>query len=424
MQKKLIALAVAGLASTAAFAQTNVTIYGIVDYGYAYRFDARGLDATTNLLTNVGKPNSASQFNSGQQSGNRLGFKGTEDLGNGLKAVFLLEQGYQLDTGASASASSFYNRQAYVGLSGGFGTVVGGRLYTPHYTFVSGLDPFGAGTVGRYNNVYSIGASAVSGSAFGNLTDPVRVDNALAYISPSFGGFTVTAAMSNNASGDDSNSNNAQNNSVYALLGQYTGGAFTIGANYHYIAGGSSVSSSPTTTATLPLSATNPSLNTAGDTLTWTGVRLATPTVWNSNPINNVQNFTLGGSYDFKVAKVMALYSWNNIDFDPLGGKDIALNNYMLGATVPFGKFTGKGSYIYSDGNTAAGGDAQQLALGLDYNLSKRTNLYSAYSWIDNSDKRINGVGDASNSGSYSSGNGYPGGVWQQGFQVGVRHMF
>jgi predicted porin len=423
MQKKLIALAVAGLASTAAFAQTNVTIYGLVDYGYAYRFDARGLDSLVNGIS-ANKPNSASQLNGGQQSGNRLGFKGTEDLGNGLKAVFLLEQGYQLDTGASASASSFYNRQAYVGLSGGFGTVVGGRLYTPHYTFVSGLDPFGAGTVGRYNNVYSIGASAVSGSAFGNLTDPVRVDNALAYISPSFGGFTVTAAMSNNASGDDSNSNNAQNNSVYALLGQYTGGAFTIGANYHYIAGGSSVSSSPTTTATLPLSATNPSLNTAGDTLTWTGVRLATPTVWNSNPINNVQNFTLGGSYDFKVAKVMALYSWNNIDFDPLGGKDIALNNYMLGATVPFGKFTGKGSYIYSDGNTAAGGDAQQLALGLDYNLSKRTNLYSAYSWIDNSDKRINGVGDASNSGSYSSGNGYPGGVWQQGFQVGVRHMF
>ena len=66
--------------------------------------------------------------------------------------------------------------------------------------------------------------------------------------------------------------------------------------------------------------------------------------------------------------------------------KDVTLNNYMLGATVPFGKFAAKGSYIYSDGNSAAGGDAQQLALGLDYNLSKRTNFYSAYSWIDNSD--------------------------------------
>ena len=136
------------------------------------------------------------------------------------------------------STDSFYNRQAYVGLSGGFGTVVGGRLYTPHYTFVSGLDPFGAGTVGRYNNVYSVAAGAVPGSAFGNLTDPVRVDNALAYISPSFGGFTVTGAFSNNASGNDSLSNNARNNTVYAVLGQYTGGALTLGANYHYIAAG------------------------------------------------------------------------------------------------------------------------------------------------------------------------------------------
>jgi predicted porin len=393
MQKKLIALAVAGLASTAAFAQTNVTIYGLVDYGYAYRFDGRGLDSTTNLINNAGKPNSASQLNGGQQSGNRLGFKGTEDLGNGLKAVFLLEQGFQLDTGASASSSSFYNRQAYAGLSGGFGTVVGGRLYTPHYTFVSGLDPFGAGTVGRYNNVYSVAASAVAGSAFGNLTDPIRVDNAVAYISPSFGGFTVTGAFSNNASGDDSVSNNSRNNTVYAVLGQFDSGALKLGANYHYIAMG-------------------------------TGLQA----------IDNVQNFTLGGSFDFKVAKVMALYSWNEIDNSLATVKDVTLNNYMLGATVPFGKFAAKGSYIYSDGNSGIG-DAQQLALGLDYNLSKRTNFYTAYSWIDNSGSRMNGVGDASNAGAYAGAgsaadqltgtNGaYLPGVWQQGFQVGLRHMF
>jgi predicted porin len=393
MQKKLIALAVAGLASTAAFAQTNVTIYGLVDYGYAYRFDGRGLDSATNRINNAGKPNSASQLNGGQQSGNRLGFKGTEDLGNGLKAVFLLEQGYQLDTGASASTDSFYNRQAYAGLSGGFGTVVGGRLYTPHYTFVSGLDPFGAGTVGRYNNVYSVVAGAVPGSAFGNLTDPVRVDNALAYISPSFGGFTVTGAFSNNASGNDSLSNNARNNTVYAVLGQYDSGALKLGANYHYIAAG-------------------------------TGLQA----------IDNVQNFTVGGSFDFKVAKVMALYSWNEIDYATAAVKDMTLNNFMLGATVPFGKFAAKGSYIYSDGNSAIG-DAQQLALGLDYNLSKRTNFYTAYSWIDNSGNRMNGVGDASASGAYTgagtaaeqltgANGGYLPGVWQQGFQVGLRHMF
>jgi predicted porin len=394
MQKKLIALAVAGLASTAAFAQTNVTIYGLVDYGYSYRFDARGVDSLISG-TSFHKPNSASQLNAGQANGNRLGFKGTEDLGNGLKAVFLLEQGFNLDTGTQAGGQADYmfNRQAYMGLSGNFGTVVGGRLYTPHYTFVSGLDPFGAGTMGSYRNVFSpAGSTNVGGTAFASLMDPLRVDNAVAYISPSFGGFTVTGAFSNNASGADSSSNNAANNTVYAILGQYQNGPINAGANYHYIAASSGLTQT-------------------------TGIK-------------NVQNFDLGGSYDFKVAKVMALYSYNNTDMNSgvIGGNQ-TINNYMLGVTAPFGKWTGKASYIYSDGNKTVG-DGQQLAVGVDYNLSKRTKFYSAYSWIDNSGNRLNGVGDATASGSYATtgsvagGNLVPAGVWQQGFQVGLNHQF
>ena len=395
MQKKLIALAVAGLASTAAFAQTNVTIYGLVDYGYAYRWD--GKNAGSNVPgANTATPNSSSQLNGGQSLGNRLGFKGTEDLGNGLKAVFLLEQGFMLDTGAQQTSGSQFTRQAYMGLSGNFGTVVGGRLYTPHYTFVSGLDPFGAGTVGRYNNVYASQRTAAAGTGVGNLTDPVRVDNALAYISPTFlGGLTGTLAFSNNAVGNDGNitgtnsyttgNSNSENNTVYAGLLQYNNGPITAGVNYHYIAGGTLAA------------------------------------------YDSVQNATVGGSYDFKVAKVMALYSWNDVDYKVAGTGNLTLNNYMLGVTAPFGKWTGKASYIYSDGNRSAGGDAQQFAVGLDYNLSKRTAIYSAYSFINNDDQRLSGTGDASNSGAYPGGNVnnvlMPG-VFQQGVQVGVRHMF
>jgi|APFre7841882630_1041343.scaffolds.fasta_scaffold02718_6 predicted porin len=411
MQKKLIALAVAGLASTAAFAQTNVTIYGIVDYGYTYRFDARGADSLINAdRHSFNKPNSASQLNGGQQSGNRLGFKGTEDLGNGLKAVFLLEQGFNLDTGTQAGGGDqMFNRQAYVGLSGNFGTAVGGRLYTPHYTFVSGIDPFGAGQLGSYRNVFSpSGSTNIGNTSYASLMDPLRVDNAIAYISPSFGGFSVTAAFSNNAGGlptsattnsggADSTNNNAQNNTVYAILGQYTGGALTAGLNYHIIEMGTAVSQG---------------LN-----------------------VKNVQNIDFGGTYDFKVVKVAALYSWNEIDYTSRiqGQKNGTINNYMLGATVPLGKFSVLGSYIYSDGNKEAGGVAQQLALGGTYAMSKRTNLYSSYAFIDNSDKRLNGVGDATASGSYAGqisgsgaglGNIQPAGVWQQGFQIGLRHMF
>jgi len=390
MQKKLIALAVAGLASTAAFAQTNVQIYGSLDYGYSYRFDAR------NALPggSTSGYNSASQFNGGQSAGNRLGFKGTEDLGNGLKAVFLMEQGFNLeanDNNSTASSNSFtYTRQAYMGLSGNFGTVIGGRLYTPHYTFVSSLDPFAAGTVGRYNNVFGGGAGDTSSLGGGNsLIDPVRVSNAIAYVSPSFGGFTVTGAFSNNAFANDSTSNNAQNNTVYALLGQYANGPINAGLGYHYI---------------------------------------ATGTVAPANGINDVQNFVLGGSYDFKVVKVSAVIDWNEIDYQAANTSNGRITNYMLGATAPIGgKWEVQGSYIFSDGNRQALGDAQQVALGAKYNLSKRTNFYTAYSYIDNSNNRNAAVGDAVNTG-YAVAPGTlgtaPGIAWQQGFQVGVRHQF
>jgi predicted porin len=396
MQKKLIALAVAGLASTAAFAQTNVQIYGNLDYGYSYRFDDRatGTPAQAAAAKN-GVANSSSQFNGGQSAGNRIGFKGTEDLGNGLKAVFLVEQGLSLDTssqsdsqysaftaGAGNNNSISFTRQAYVGLTGNFGTAIGGRLYTPHYTFMASLDPFSGGTVGQYRNVF--GTYDVS-----SLIDPSRVDNAIAYVSPSFGGFTVTGAFSNNAGGNDSVANNARNSTVYAVLGQYNNGPIAAGLGYHYIA--------PSSTLTT---------------------------------VNDIQNIVLGGSYDFKVVKLSLAGDWNQINnVNNLNGTNPnkRLSNYLVGVTAPVGKFDIQGSYIFSDGNSAAGGDAQQLALGAKYNLSKRTNFYTAYSWIDNSNNRNAGTSDAGNTGYAAGGNGTVanmGVAWQQGFQIGVRHQF
>ncbi len=97
------------------------------------------------------------------------------------------------------------------------------------------------------------------------------------------------------------------------------------------------------------------------------------------------------------------------------------MNNFLVGASMPFGKWTPKASYIYSDSSI---GDSQQIAAGVDYNLSKRTKMYTTYSFLDNDNSRFAGVGDASNSGAYSAGNGYAAGVWQQGFNIGVQHKF
>lgn len=391
MQKKIIALAIAGLASTAAFAQSNVTIYGSLDYGYSYRTDARKPAGT-----NRGIADSASKLDGGQTQGNRIGFKGVEDLGNGLKAVFLIEQGFLGDTGATAGNNNFaafngtspvasaagYTRQAYVGLAGNFGTLIGGRLYTPYWSFTGAIDPFGHGTVGQYDNV----AGDVS-----PFLSVARVDNAVAYVSPSFGGVTVTAAYSNMAAGADSTVDNSQNSTVYALLGQYTGGPVTAGVNYHVIKTGSQ---------------TLGTANVAG--------------------VKDVQNLTAGGVFDAKVVKVHAMYSWNQIDV-VAAASDVKVNNYMVGLTAPIGKATIKASYTLSDGNYAAGGNAQQYAIGANYALSKRTDLYTAYSMIDNDSEVRNGVrtnrfagtGDATNSGFAATNVPY-----QQGFQFGVRHTF
>ena len=129
MQKKLIALAIAAAASSTAFAQTNVQIYGIADVGYV------GIDRDHFKFQN--------NINSGVLSTSRIGFKGAEDLGNGLKAIFTLEYGLLLDqnTSIGASTNNVANaRQQFVGLTGGFGTVVAGRLQT------AGLDYTVAGS--------------------------------------------------------------------------------------------------------------------------------------------------------------------------------------------------------------------------------------------------------------------------------------
>src|SRR6185295_7772753 len=135
MQKKLIALAIAGLASTAAFAQSNVSIYVRVDYGFMQRGGGDGAVADRGVKN---------EFASGIQSGSRIGFKGAEDLGNGLKAIFELEYSLAVDQGTTA-ATQWGNRHSYVGLTGNFGTVVGGRLDGIRYGIFTTYDPFGAG---------------------------------------------------------------------------------------------------------------------------------------------------------------------------------------------------------------------------------------------------------------------------------------
>src|ERR1700688_4160657 len=129
MKKTLLALAVLGASAGVASAQqSNVTIYGIVDAGVAYKNDGNPAGNTLSL-------------ESGQQNSSRLGFKGTEDLGGGLSAIFTLENGFNVDNGTLGNTSRLFGRQAWVSLNGGFGSAKLGRQEAALYYALSEADP-------------------------------------------------------------------------------------------------------------------------------------------------------------------------------------------------------------------------------------------------------------------------------------------
>ena len=170
MQVKRLAAALVASAPLFAVAQTNVTLYGVVDAA----IESADTGGAVGRHTNV---------QSGNQSGSRFGFRGSEDLGNGLKAIFNLEAGVAVDTGAQDS-SGLFQRRAVVGLEGEFGTVTLGREYSPLAAVAGATDEFGQGFYG--NNLSSFGS--------GRLTR--RLANSVNYKSASFNGFDLLAAYS------------------------------------------------------------------------------------------------------------------------------------------------------------------------------------------------------------------------------------
>ena len=324
MQKKVIALAVAALASSAAFAQTNVTIYGIVDMAGAYTH------------SQVANTKNQWSINSGMLSTSRIGFKGVEDLGNGLKALFTLEYGLLADTsngiGASTAASAVA-RQQFVGLTGGFGTVVAGHLQTTGLDFAVASSALGGSSALGAFNVVGTGSSIATAAAKSVVNAGARASNAVAYISPSFGGVTLAynhARLSEAAATLVTNTSDDYANLVSA---SYAGGPVTAGLVYGKI-------SLPGTPA-------------SDDNTEW-GVR---------------------AGYDFGVAKLQAAYQTSK-DKSIGNGKD---KKYVVSVSAPIGAKVGViAEYAaLSQDKTAAADDQKAWTLASTYSLSKRTTAYA-----------------------------------------------
>ena len=178
MKKALQSILLLGAATGVAQAATSVTLYGLVDGGIGYtktKITERATDYSGARWTenrNVGMVN-------GILNGNRWGLKGTEDLGNGTSAIFQLESGFDLGTGASKQGGRLFGRKAIIGLTGdSWGTLTLGRQYNVADDVVSGIDPFGTGVL----------QAGVTDGAFGDSVS-ARMDNSLKYMSPDFGGF-------------------------------------------------------------------------------------------------------------------------------------------------------------------------------------------------------------------------------------------
>jgi predicted porin len=313
MKKSLIALAVLGTVAGASFAQTNVTIYGVADAGLA-RIDNGRVNTTA--------------LQSGQQSGSRIGFRGTEDLGGGLSAIFTLENGFNIDDGTLGQGGRLFGRQAFVGLQGGFGAVKLGRQYNPIRTAVENIDPFGLGLAGNAANVFSV---------YGE-----RADNTLNYTSPNFGGFSAQAQYS---------------------FGEVAGSTSTgrqVGLSASYSAGPINV--------ILAHHDQNVTAVAAGLTV----------------DAGDAKTTFLGGTYDFGVAKLHAAYARSKGE-TAVGVTNLDRDDALIGVSAPIGAGTILASYIRRNDDIGGGTrDADQWAIGYIHALSKRTNLYTSYARIKN----------------------------------------
>ena len=345
MKKSLVALAVLA-ASGAAMAQSSVTLFGVVDAGYAV---GKGATNKTQLATD-------------RIGSSRLGFRGVEDLGGGMRAEFWLEAGVANDSGAGSATNSnnqavtgltsagtqglTFNRKSTVGLVGSMGEIRLGRDYTPQFYTDAIFDPFGTNGV------------ASSLIAYGGGLTAVRASNMIAYHSPVVGGFKVMLGsyMGENNTGAAAGKA-GDGNGVYV---NYTNGPLTLAAG----------------SATTKTSAST-----------------------------EVKTSNFGGSYNLGVANLSA----ESNTVSNTGAVDV--KGRLIGATIPMAG----GTFKISNASLKQGAaETKRNAVGFVKPLSKRTSLFATYARNGNSGGAARGLNGATVNANQSS----------TGYDLGVNHTF
>ena len=349
MKKILLASAIASLFSVAAHAQSSVTLYGIIDEGVQFNSNAKN---TVNGA-NVGGRQVALDSTSGL-NGSRWGLKGAEDLGGGLKAIFTLESGVNLNNGAFGQGSTPFGRQAFVGLSSTqFGTLTLGRQYDEVVTFVQPVTSTG----------YLGGSNLISHPGdLDNLNNTLRTNNTIKYATPSFNGLTAGVEVSLGGQ-----AGNVSASSGYSAGLAYANGPITLGAGYNYF-------KNPTGTA----GSTGLFTDNVSGTSSLSGVLNS-----NYQTASSYQVAAAGGTYSIGPATIGVSYSNTRYQsIVALNGASAAFNDVEAGLKWNFTPTLYAGVvYNYTKGNAVNGSDLgnqhfNQVSLLTDYSLSKRTDVY------------------------------------------------
>jgi predicted porin len=423
MQKKIIALAVAAVASGAAFAQTNVTISGNLNYQWENISGSSPTMATSGVANNTAQMNREGR-NRVNENGSEIKFSVTEDLGNGLKAMAVVASGLTPDGAASTpngSRGALGSRDSYVGLSGNFGTVLAGRL-SVHYNSGDRVDDFflNTGLAGSSRGILSGVGSMTTGAGGYGTGAGGRLGSAVAYVTPTFSGFSGTIGYARpsvattsylgdgsvvdndgNPAGVSAGNANVRKQSGWTIKGDFNNGPITAFLSYlaHSDIGGAA-----------------PVLwqNTANTTLTaMNNAAIVGATNWGATYSQEIRGFRAGGAYTFgNGLKIGLIYDntknlWrddsanNNANDDDLNMKRTV---WAVPVSMKFGNHTIGGTYARA-GNIDAGGSLSTAAnnrnvlvdtystsdtgatywmLGYQYNFSKRTNVSAMYARTDN----------------------------------------
>ncbi|MGU7770147.1 porin [Burkholderia sp. MR1-5-21] len=383
MNKKLLTAAILAATASAAHAQSSVTLYGIIDAGISY---------VNHSKTANGGSGKMFKYDDGVAQGSRWGLKGTEDLGGGLKAIFVLENGFNSGNGTLGQGGAMFGRQAYVGLSTAqYGTVTLGRQYS-----------FSTDILGSN---YSTGGNTVAGNYAYHVNDidqltSSRINNAVKFQSANYAGFTFGALYGFSNSTDFAGApgsgatNTGGSSRAYSFGLNYANGPLSVGAAY--------------TDIRFPSQST-PAFSTSIANISTGNVR-------------DLRTYGVGGRYIWGPATAWLL--WTRTQFSTVSGANGTFYNaYEAGlkyALTP--ALSAAAGYTYTNATqTGASAHWNQGDLALDYALSKRTDVYGLVIYQKASGNNVQAQIGSSTSYFNTSGNGSSN---QIAARVGIRHKF